>query len=62
MKPVCRFAVVYRWRLHPGAEPAFRQAWETMTRAIVDERGDSVRDCTVTTRAGRSTWGIDELP
>ena len=33
------FAVVYRWRLHPGTEDGFREAWDIVTRALMDERG-----------------------
>ena len=28
------FAVLYRWRLKPGTEPAFREAWKAMTETI----------------------------
>ena len=28
------FTVLYRWRLKPGAEPAFRQAWRVATESI----------------------------
>ena len=28
------FAVVYRWRLHPGAEDSFVEGWQRVTRAI----------------------------
>ncbi|WP_448640479.1 antibiotic biosynthesis monooxygenase [Geodermatophilus sp. URMC 63] len=28
------FAVVYRWRLHPGAEDRFVDGWARVTRAI----------------------------
>ena len=28
------FAVVYRWRLHPGSEDRFQDGWERVTRAI----------------------------
>lgn len=33
------FCVIYRFRVHAGAEEAFRQGWTTMTRAIRDRRG-----------------------
>ena len=33
------FAVIYRWRLKPGSEEAFRAAWETVTRIIRREHG-----------------------
>lgn len=28
------FAVLYRWRLKPGTEVAFREAWKAMTESI----------------------------
>jgi antibiotic biosynthesis monooxygenase len=28
------FAVIYHWRLHPGAEAQFVDGWERVTRAI----------------------------
>jgi heme-degrading monooxygenase HmoA len=28
------FAVLYRWKLHPGTEPAFREAWRSATESI----------------------------
>lgn len=28
--------VIYRWRVNPGAEEAFRRAWEQGTRAILE--------------------------
>lgn len=33
------FNVVYRWRVHPGKEAAFEQAWRELTVRIRDERG-----------------------
>ncbi len=33
------FTVMYRWRLREGSEPAFREAWEAVTRALMKERG-----------------------
>jgi quinol monooxygenase YgiN len=33
------FAVVYRWRLKPGAEAAFQDAWARTTRAICRDHG-----------------------
>lgn len=33
------FAVIYRWRLKPGTEEVFRQAWETVTLGIKERRG-----------------------
>jgi quinol monooxygenase YgiN len=33
------FAVVYRWRLHPGREEAFGEAWEAVTLALRERRG-----------------------
>jgi quinol monooxygenase YgiN len=34
-----RFAVIYRWRLRPGTEAAFRDAWAEVTAAIRRDRG-----------------------
>ena len=33
------FCAIYRWRLEPGREDVFREAWARLTRAIRDERG-----------------------
>ena len=33
------FAVVYRWRLHPGSEEGFVDGWERVTRAIAEQCG-----------------------
>ena len=33
------FAVIYRWRIVPGGEAAFREAWEQVTHRLRDERG-----------------------
>ncbi|TWI00375.1 heme-degrading monooxygenase HmoA [Luteimonas cucumeris] len=33
------FCAIYRWRLHPGAEQTFIQAWSRVTRLLVTERG-----------------------
>ncbi|GAB2540911.1 antibiotic biosynthesis monooxygenase family protein [Rhodanobacter koreensis] len=33
------FCAIYRWRLHPGAEQTFIQAWSRITRLLVTERG-----------------------
>ena len=33
------FCAIYRWRLHPGAEEAFVQAWSQITQLLVTERG-----------------------
>jgi len=33
------FAVIYRWRLIPGREDDFREAWAEVTRSIILERG-----------------------
>jgi quinol monooxygenase YgiN len=33
------FAVIYRWRLHAGKEDGFREAWDAVTRALMNERG-----------------------
>lgn len=32
--PLHGFVVLYRWRLHPGAEDAFIQAWSRVTEAL----------------------------
>ena len=39
MKSEPGFAVLYRWRLHPGAEERFVQAWVEVTRLLLKERG-----------------------
>jgi heme-degrading monooxygenase HmoA len=33
------FCAIYRWRLHPGAEEAFVQAWSRVTQLLLAERG-----------------------
>lgn len=33
------FTVLYRWRLHEGSEAAFVEAWSTVSRLLLDERG-----------------------
>jgi len=33
------FAVLYRWKLKPGTEEAFREAWKAMTERITVQRG-----------------------
>ena len=33
------FAVLYRWKLKPGSEDAFRAAWRAMTEAIATRSG-----------------------
>src|SRR5690349_12541356 len=33
------FAVLYKWRLHPGSEESFVQAWSRMTDRLRSERG-----------------------
>lgn len=33
------FAVLYRWRLHEGAEASFIQAWARVSELILSERG-----------------------
>ena len=33
------FVVIYRWRLHPGKERQFQQAWERATPALMRLRG-----------------------
>jgi quinol monooxygenase YgiN len=37
--PTLGFAVIYRWRLHPGQEAAFTEAWAEITHAIRDQCG-----------------------
>jgi len=33
------FCAIYRWRLHPGSEAAFVQAWSRVTQLLRSERG-----------------------
>ena len=33
------FAVLYRWKLKPGTESTFREAWRAVTETIKAERG-----------------------
>ncbi|MHA6206252.1 antibiotic biosynthesis monooxygenase family protein [Dyella soli] len=33
------FCAIYRWRLHPGSEETFVQAWSRITRLLRSERG-----------------------
>lgn len=33
------FCALYRWRLHPGSEESFVQAWSRVTRLLLTERG-----------------------
>ncbi len=33
------FVVIYRWRLRIGKEEQFQKGWETITRALLQERG-----------------------
>ncbi len=33
------FAVLYRWRLHDGAEASFTEAWSRMSELLLSERG-----------------------
>lgn len=35
----CGFAVLYRWRLHPGQEKSFRQGWAGLTQDIAQNLG-----------------------
>lgn len=40
--PTCTgvgFAVLYRWRLHPGAEEAFISSWTKVSSLLESERG-----------------------
>ncbi len=32
------FCAIYRWRLHPGSEETFIQAWSRITRLLLTER------------------------
>jgi len=38
-EPPAGFAVIYRWRLHPGTERQFQQAWERATPLLMRHRG-----------------------
>ncbi len=33
------FVIIYRWRLHPGHEEAFRAAWEELSTQYIQLRG-----------------------
>ncbi len=33
------FCAIYRWRLHPGSEASFVQAWSRVTKLLRSERG-----------------------
>lgn len=33
------FAVIYRWKIRPGQEESFRQAWEMITLDLKEKRG-----------------------
>lgn len=33
------FAVLYRWRLHPGSEDSFIEAWSRVSELLRSERG-----------------------
>ena len=33
------FAVLYRWRLHPGKEQQFIEAWNRVSLLLLEERG-----------------------
>lgn len=33
------FAVLYRWRLHEGAEASFERAWTRVSELLLSERG-----------------------
>src|SRR5690348_14826874 len=39
MQSSTTFCAIYRWRLHPGAESAFVEAWSRVTRLLREERG-----------------------
>lgn len=38
-KPDPVFCALYRWRLHPGSEETFVQAWSRVTQLLRAERG-----------------------
>ena len=33
------FCAIYRWRLHPGSEASFVQAWSRVTELLLNTRG-----------------------
>jgi hypothetical protein len=33
------YVVLYRWRLHPGSEQAFIEAWSRVSRFLLTQRG-----------------------
>ena len=35
----CIYVVLYRWRLHPGSERTFIDAWSRVTRSLLTQRG-----------------------
>ena len=37
--PKTGFAVIYRWRLREGSEARFQEAWATVTRLFLADRG-----------------------
>ena len=37
--PCPAFCAIYRWRLHPGSEETFVQAWSRITQLLLTERG-----------------------
>src|SRR3546814_139245 len=39
LSPGPGFAVLYRWRIHPGAEDAFIQSWARISELLLSERG-----------------------
>ena len=39
MKTGPGFAVLYRWRLHPGTEETFVRAWSEVSRLLLQDRG-----------------------
>lgn len=39
MKQQTGFAVVYQWRIKPGKEGQFHEAWEKLTRSLYEHRG-----------------------
>ena len=39
MNEIVGFSVIYRFKLHPGKEAAFKEGWTRLTKAIRDKRG-----------------------
>ncbi len=58
------FAVIYRWRLHTGAEESFVDGWTRVTRAIYAQCGSYGYACTKLkmARASPTPVGPTRLP